>query len=299
MKKVIYIFLLMCFFMIVSNDIYAKDGFKEIDGCVYTYKSIDSKQVQVTKIELINDKKTLIIPSRIDGKKVVKLGSEYDSLSCDKVEYICDVFGINDWGSGKVLDDANLAVKNKVNKLKTIILPKYLKATTVFCFAYLDDEKEIVIPSKYNSNLFSLFNKKWTDIFWGNRFNKCIQKNDLLISKNGKRVFGLTAYCKNVILNKKIEKIEDLSNLLLKSTKSLYISDKVKEIKCSKKVLKYLPKIIVSKKNKYLKMKKNCLIKKKTNEILLLVNKRKTFKVPSGIKCTKKTIYVGKKPKLK
>lgn len=79
MKKIIFTIFILFLSMINCQHIEAKKKKCQIGNFRYTYK-VEKKGIWITKIKPLSNKgiATLKIPSRIKGKKVVKLGSDVD-----------------------------------------------------------------------------------------------------------------------------------------------------------------------------------------------------------------------------
>lgn len=140
--------LLACL-LAVSVRTEAKDKVKQIGNFKYTYMDYKSDGVWITEIVPVTGKgiKTLTIPSVLDGKKVVKLGSKYDTVNAGS----SNMFGVYRSEDNEKIVPHKTA--NKVAKIHKIILPSTLKELTPNCLTYIQDGKSINIPAGVTKNI--------------------------------------------------------------------------------------------------------------------------------------------------
>ena len=132
---------LLVIFFCTCQSSYAEE--KKVKNFKFTYQDLTSKEVWVTKIDILGDKNIsqLKIPSEINGKKVVKLGAKNDPED-DFVESH-NIFGIYRSEDDEIIRPKKII--NKVAYIKQIILPSTVTAITPNCFRLVQDGKCINI----------------------------------------------------------------------------------------------------------------------------------------------------------
>ena len=186
--KVKYKTILMIAFvgiLVCGIEISAKE--KRVGAFQFSYVTLDGDNVQITKIiptqETIPDK--LIIPDKIDGKSVVKLGDLYDD---DDGGRGINLFGIYLSEESKKLKLLPTERYKQMGKIKRIVLPSSLIGITPNCFEHMQDGKEINIPGVFEKNVISLCQIEWKKVVAHSTNKKFKVKNHLLLSKCGKKV---------------------------------------------------------------------------------------------------------------
>lgn len=162
---------------------------KSIDGFKFYYSDLSDSSICIWKIEKENKSENTIlcIPEKIDGKNVVSIGNEpYDIKSLKR-----NIFG-------------GFCCKNDTKAncpyLTKIVLPKTLKKISPEAFVGLMDGVSINIPQDVESDISPMCTTKWK-CFNLNKKNSNFKKiNHLLLSKNGKKVYGLLEKSDEVII---------------------------------------------------------------------------------------------------
>lgn len=273
---------------------------KKIGNFRYTYTEYKSSKIWITGIEPVQGKdvSVLRIPSMIDGKKVVKLGNLSDNKINDSVD-VRNLFGLcyNDDAEGQegqlVLFPKTRA--EKVAKIKKIVIPKSVTKITPACFANMQEGKSIDIPKGITKNVKQICETKWKKVRISELNPKFKIRNGLLLSKNGKVVYGIASSTEKVMVPKDVKKIEGAS-LLFSNITAIDIPDSVKKIDFSSGYYRTdnIVKILVSKKNKYYAVAGNSLYSKKTGRLLVATAESSVFTIPNGVTCVKQTFFAGK-----
>lgn len=279
---------------IVFSPITVKAYEKKISNVRFQYAFIDKQTCWIRKIEL-EDKSninTLHIPSTIEGKKFVKLGAGSD-FSADY--NAPNVFGIY------ICEDDNKKkpskIINKVAKIKKLVLPSTLKEITPHCFAYLQDGKDINIPKNLTKNVLHLRETKWKSFRISKKHKKYKTKNNFILSKNGKTVYGFVGQKDKITIPNGVTTI----------TKQSFVSNRVKSITIPSTVCKiganafsYIKsaRFYISNKNRNYGLKNNCIYSKKSGRLVVGVTKSGVLHIPNNVTCLKEgTSFVGGKVK--
>ena len=176
---------LLVIFFCTCQSSYAEE--KKVKNFKFTYQDLTSKEVWVTKIDILGDKNIsqLKIPSEINGKKVVKLGAKNDPED-DFVESH-NIFGIY-----RSEDDEIIRPKKTIKKvanIKQIVMPSTVTAITPNCFRLVQDGKTINIPRGLTKNILYLCEIKWGKFTISSKNKMYKVSNKFILSKNGKKVW--------------------------------------------------------------------------------------------------------------
>lgn len=191
MKKIIIISLFLFVSMTNYTHAEAKTKTCQIGAFRYKYK-VEEQGVWIINITPLsgNGIATLNIPSRLSGKKVVKLGASGDAVTnSDDFDRDTNLFGV-----GQNEDYPGLLPQNihrKVEKIKTIKIPSTVKILTYNCFRHLQEGKNINIPAGVTENVkFQFTVPRWNKITVSSKNKAYKVKNACLLSKNGKKLYG-------------------------------------------------------------------------------------------------------------
>lgn len=177
-----------------------------IGGFEYEYK-VQRGGTWITKItpKRNRDVSVLKIPSKLGGKRVVKLGGEGDRFYVDddpsdkKYE---NLFG-EDYSEESTRNHTIISpedIYDLVGQIEEIQLPESLKWITLYAFQYVQDGKTINIPGRVKTALedTSLTGVKWKRVFLSDKNRNYQVKNGCLCSKNEKVVYGIIESHKTV-----------------------------------------------------------------------------------------------------
>lgn len=207
MKKIIFTILILFLTMINCQHIEAKKKICRIGNFRYTYK-VEEKGIWITKIKPLSNMgiATLKIPSRIKGKKVVKLGSDVD-FDGEGDDY--NIFGIRIDPDAEKYRLVPEDILNKVKKIKTIKIPSTVEAIAVYCFAYVQDGKTINIPEKINKYaVYQFTHAKWKKITVSAKNKKYKVTNGCLLSKDGTVLYGFVQKKKTMVIPETVKSIK-------------------------------------------------------------------------------------------
>lgn len=294
LKRLLFI-LVILLSMLSCIDI--KANVKKIAG--YSYKYVDYKKgVWIINISKNNEKaenngkSTLVIPSSINGKKVLRLGSLGDDGKNDaNVRNLFGVYEDEESEMGKRYSDKN-SIVSKLHKIK---IPATVSNISPYCFRYMGSGKEINIPKKVTKNLEQFCYGKWGKVTISKKNKKYISKKNMLLSKNGKIIYGYMGKEHNLILPESVTQIAR-NAFEKKEISSVYLSKYVNKIGKYAFAYSNLSKIEISKKNKHYQVSNNCLFSKKSGRLLVAIAKKGTVIIPEGVTCLKDgTVFISDK----
>ena len=292
MRKIIIICLFLFVAILNFTHVEAKTETYQIGEFQYKYK-VEEQGVWITNITPLSSKgiSTLNIPSKLSGKNVVKLGGEGDDDDAET---------FNIFGMYRSEDDEKIApvkTAKKIAGIKKIILPEMVEEITPNCFSYVQKGKSINIPGRLTKNVLSLRGTKWKKFSVSPQNPKYKAKDNFILSKNGKRIYGYVGMDKKIILPKGTQIIEerafygaDVSNISIPKT--------IKKIKSQ--AFSYIKSvhIHISKKNKNYAVKNDCVYSKKSGRLVVAVVKSGVITVPDKVTCLKEgTSFAGNKAK--
>lgn len=279
----VFILIILLFPFVSAN---AKEA--TIGNFKFIYENCTAKDIWVTQIDIMgkNNISTLSIPAQINGKNVVKLGGEGDE----------DAVSFNIFGMYRSEDDEKIApvkTAKKVARIKKIVLPDTVEEITPNCFSYVQKGKSINIPGRLTKNVLFLRGTKWKKFSVSPQNPKYKAKDNFILSKNGKRIYGYVGMDKKVILPKGTRIIEerafygaDISNISLPKT--------IKKIKSE--AFSYIKSvhIHISKKNENYAVKNDCVYSKKSGRLVVAAVKSGVITVPDKVTCLKEgTSFAG------
>ncbi len=281
---------LLVIFFCTCQSSYAEE--KKVKNFKFTYQDLTSKEVWVTKIDILGDKNIsqLKIPSEINGKKVVKLGAKYDPED-DFVESH-NIFGIY-----RSEDDEIIRPKKTIKKvanIKQIVMPSTVTAITPNCFRLVQDGKTINIPRGLTKNILYLCEIKWGKFTISSKNKMYKVSNKFILSKNGKKVYGFAGPGNKL----------DIPNGVKTIAKEAFVGARIKNISLPKSVNKietgafnYIKsaRFKISKKNLKYGTSNNCIYSKKSGRLVVAATIKDIISIPDQVTCLKEgTSFPGK-----
>ncbi|WP_026834483.1 leucine-rich repeat domain-containing protein [Eubacterium xylanophilum] len=251
------------------------------------------KECSICKITAKKSCRKIVIPGKVDGKPVTKIEYEYRWQPIEDSTY--NIFGKEnnnsdveegtpeDWYEANnknieeiILPDSIRRIKGYsfmgLTGLRKIKLPKNLEKISTRTFARCSRLTRIDIPKKckkFGMGAFILCsNLKRIHIQKGNK--NYVEIGDCILKRDKMYMYTFANFKKNIVIPKEVKGFcGDSFNYFKPST------------------------ITLSKKNKYLKMRSNCLYEKKTGKLVFVKsNSKREVKVPNGVKVLGKEIAV-------
>lgn len=204
MRKLIFAGLILLAAMVNYNHAGAKGKTCQIGSFRYNYRTV-KKGIWITEITPVSDQgtATLNIPSKLDGKKVVKLGST--ALDEEIHPNIFGVYADPDVEAYRLLPKKLL---EKVKRIKKIKIPSTVQSITPNCFVYMQDGKTINIPKGVTENVADQFTYvKWKKITISEKNKKYKVKDGCMLSKDGKVLYGFAQKKKTMVIPGTVKKI--------------------------------------------------------------------------------------------
>ena len=269
---------------------------KTIGSFCYTYDELTQNSIWITKIDIIKEKniQTLRVPSKIDGKKVVKIGRKEDKR--DKFGDVADsdnIFGISLNEDSNQLEPENIL--KKTAKIKNIILPETLTDMTPNCFLRVQDGKSITIPKGLTKNVLYLGRMvRWRKFVISTQNKKYKVKNGMILSKGGKKTYGFVGPGNQAVIPKGVKTLGERTFYGAKVT-SIRIPKSVNKIE--RDVFSYLKSvhIQIDRANKNYGVASGCLYSKRSGRLVLGIAKEGVVKIPPKVTCVNdKTVFCGK-----
>ncbi len=261
---------------------YVKGNFK------FEYE-FESDGVRIERITPLSKKgiSKLVIPGILGGKKVVCVGAVE---TCDDGEK--NVFGVWNNPEGTGLEPQGLV--EKVEKIKTIVLPKSLEAISGSCFMHLPSGKSINIPEKFVENVMELaYNLNWKKVTISPKHPLYSITNDCLLSKNKKELYAILTDKSKVSIPNTVKKITGRTRLNY-ATKALYIPKSVTKIEQFALSSARPVRVSISKRNTHYGVKKGSIYSKKTGRLVLgYISKDGVLDVPDTVTKILEGSYVG------
>ena len=176
----------------------------------YDYKVLE-KGIWITKITPLSGKgiATLKIPSKIAGKKVVKLGADGDLVgNIDSPDRDTNLFGVTNYDEELWIVLSPKKINDRVKKIKTIKIPSTVKILTQNCFRNLQDGKNINIPAGVTKNVIGPFTYiKWNKITVSDKSKEYKVSNGCLLSRDGKKLYGFVKKKKKIVIPSTVKRI--------------------------------------------------------------------------------------------
>lgn len=270
----------------------AKVKVKTVGDYEYTYHDIKQNKIWITKI---TPKKTvsstkLNIPSKIDGKKVYKLGSYSDIKRNDSD--VANLFGLEfdeDNGAGYMPKD----IVEKVEKIEIITIPSSVKKITARCFGNMPDGKTISIPYGITKNVRQFCNiSQWKKVNISKKNKKYKIVNGLLLSKSGKKTYGYTEMKERITIPPGVEEIVSEAFKGVTYSKSIYFPKSLKKIGGSAFNYCSIQNIKISSKNKKYASASGCVYERKSGKLVIAGAVLGKITMPSKVKSVGKELSV-------
>ena len=272
--------------LVCGIEISAKE--KRVGAFQFSYVTLDGDNVQITKIiptqETIPNK--LIIPDKIDGKSVVKLGDLYDD---DDGGRGINLFGIYLSEESKKMKLLPTERYKQMGKIKRIVLPSALIEITPNCFEHMQDGKEINIPSAFEKNVISLCQIEWKKVVAHSTNKKFKVKNHLLLSKSGKKVYGCIEKSKKIKVPNGVETIIN-DAFSGRRIKKIVLPKTMKKIGSEAFSGSRITKFCINPKNKYYASNNGCLYNRKSRELVAVRVKGGVARISSRVKVIPKGV---------
>ena len=297
MKKMILLFLLCFAFMINFSDVKAERGKVTIKGNFqYSYK-IQKEGVWITNIRPLSNQgiSTLKIPSKLAGKKVVKLGN-----SKDRMDSLGDnepnLFGVEYSGE----DDGTYVpadVYERVKKIKTIRIPETVKKITYQCFDDIPAGKNINIPKGVveNVELFTYY-KNWNKVTISPKNKKYKAVDGCLLTKNGKKLLGFLKKKEKVVIPKTVKRIPSWGDYCGVST--IVIPKSVTRIERYALNTDEPVTVKIAKDNKRYAVKNGSIYSKVSGRLVSGYVKNGVLNIPENVTVIREHGLLGSRPKI-
>lgn len=286
-KLVITVFILFISLLWIKVESNAKE--KVIGSFRFTYQEYSKNKIWITQIDILQDENisVLKIPSKLDGKDVVKLGNPDEACIPGNVFGVCEL----PKEIGVELRPKN--VLRKLENIKKIVLPSTLKKLTIECFCFMQDGKCINIPKGLTKNVLWLRHIKWKKFSISSQHKKYKAKNSMILSKNGKKVYAFVGPQNKVIVPNGVTTIGEKA----------FEGTKVTSINIPKTVCKIENEAFnnlaashfqITEKNKNYGTANNCIYSKKSGRLVVAIAKSGVVNIPKQVTCIKEgTSFVG------
>lgn len=291
MKKIRMVFFGLCAICVAAifsmhTTSYAVPQVKIIGNFKYTYEEFSPYELRIYRIIPVSRQgiSTLRIPSSIDGNKVVKL----EGWNGNDGTNIFGVYHSEDDGRLR-----NLETYNLVKKIKKIVLPDTLKQISRDCFSFITDGKSINIPAGLEKNVRELCGVKWKKFNISPANKKYKTKDGLLLSRNGKTVYGSVTLKKEIRIPEGVKKIKEGSIFKDGSATDVYIPASVDKIGDQSLFFKNTVRYHVAKGNPHYAEAQSCIYSKKTGRLVAACVKGPVFTVPSKVTYLSNTNFSG------
>lgn len=215
MKKIILTALFLVVILMNDSPAEAKGGTIRKGPFAFEY-TMEKEGVWITKISPVSAQGTvtLIIPSKIKGRNVVKLGAKKDAVTemDDDNDDDMNLFGVctsEDSRDGEIiLIPVNQYERLKKIKIKTIRIPSKVKVITKHCFTNIPDGTSINIPAGVTENIIEQFTRvKWKKLTISAENKKYKVENACLLSRDGKVLHGFVQKKKTIVIPSSVKRI--------------------------------------------------------------------------------------------
>lgn len=274
MKKKLYLLLGIMVSVLLLTGTSAGAKKKQIGKFTYTYKKLDAKSCSLSKITIdYKDRNfsTLTIPSKIDGLRVT-------SISIEDEKNIFGTFSnCEGYTEGPIME-----------RVKKIVLPDTIEKIGSNCFHYIKNLREVVAGSRISEGMEELISQTYNlKISSKNKWYKV--KSGVLLSKDGKTVYGPASPSRKIVIPNGVKKIKKLAfffqcNYRKMNVKSIYIPASVNRIEMRSLSSNQGTIITISKKNMRYGLSGDCLYSKKTGRLVAAINQTGTLKIPKEVK---------------
>ena len=273
MKNRVYLLFGIMVLSFLLTGISANAKKKQIGKFTYTYKKIDTKSCSLSKITIdYKDRNfsTLTIPSKIDGLRVTSI------TTADKKNIFGRFSNCEGYTEGPIME-----------RVKKIVLPDTLEKIESTCFHYIDNLQVVVVGAKLREGAKYIKSPTYkVSISSKNKWFKV--KNGILLSKDGKTVYGPASARKDIVIPQGAKTIvhdafNRLCNLATTQYNSIYIPSTVNAIKRGSLSANAGTTIKISKKNKRYGLSGDCLYSKKTGRLVAMMNRNDTLIVSKKV----------------
>ena len=271
MKKRVYLLLGIMVSVFLLTGISANAKKKQIGKFTYTYKKIDAKSCSLSKISVKDGYfDVLKIPAKINELTVAEIATDDEK----------NIFGAYSDCEGNVTGIF-------IPRLKKIVLPDTIKKIESNCFHYIKNLREVVAGSRISEGMEELISQTYNlKISSKNKWYKV--KSGVLLSKDGKTVYGPASPSRKIVIPNGVKKIKKLAfffqcNYRKMNVKSIYIPASVNLIESESLSSNSGTIITISKKNKRYGLSGDCLYSKKTGRLVAMMNRNDTLIVPRNV----------------
>ena len=273
MKKKLYLLLGIMVSVLLLTGTSAGAKKKQIGKFTYTYKKLDAKSCSLSKITIdYKDRNfsTLTIPSKIDGLRVTSI------TTADKKNIFGRFSNCEGYTEGPIME-----------RVKKIVLPDTIEKIGSNCFHYIKNLREVVAGSRISEGMEELISQTYNlKISSKNKWYKV--KSGVLLSKDGKTVYGPASPSRKIVIPNGVKKIKKLAfffqcNYRKMNVKSIYIPESVNLIESESLSSNSGTIITISKKNKRYGLSGDCLYSKKTGRLVAMMNRNDTLIVPRNV----------------
>lgn len=296
-KKIfIFIFSAFCVLAVLNSHKQAKAKKKVIGNFKYTYSIYDTDKVWITNITPLSGKSisTLRIPAKIGGKNVNRLGM--GSKDDPDGSYV----SINIFGYCRSENDGSFTLKKiakRVKKINKIIVPKTVTELTVNCFLHVQNGKVMHIPAGTIQNVERLCEVKWKRLIISPYNKKYKVKNGVLISKNGKKMYGTVISMKKLVIPDGVKKFEESFGFGDKKLTDVYIPTSLDKIGYMAFSISRPVKFHVSKTNQHYVEANGCVYSKKTGRLVVAYVPNSNLVIPKQVTYLNETSFAAKNVK--
>ena len=271
MKKKLYLLLGIMVSVLLLTGTSAGAKKKQIGKFTYTYKKLDAKSCSLSKISVKDGYfDVLKIPAKINELTVAEIATEDEK----------NIFGAYSDCEGNVTGIF-------IPRLKKIILPNTIKKIGSNCFHYIKNLREVVAGSRISEGMEELKSQTYNlKISSKNKWYKV--KSGVLLSKDGKTVYGPASPSRKIVIPNGVKKIKKLAfffqcNYRKMNVKSIYIPASVNLIESESLSSNQGTIITISKKNMRYGLSGDCLYSKKTGRLVAMMNRNDTLIVPRNV----------------
>ncbi len=259
----------------------------------YKYESTKGG-IWITKITPRSDKgiATLKIPTKINGKKVVKLGGPKDTMNSDWQDYGDgeNIFGVNFAPDDCNYDYTPMVIYERTKKIKKIQIPSTVEKITWNCFSIIQDGKIINIPKGVKKNISNFSEYRWKKFTISPKNKTYKEIAGCLLSKDGKILYGFVESRKKVVIPKTVKTIKRF-RANYDGVSTIVIPKGVTRIEDEGLRIRNNVTIKVAKGNEKYAVKNGCLYNKKTGRLVAGSAKNGVLKIPKEV--TTAVFYYG------
>lgn len=285
-----------------------------VDNVTYSaYISTDAKKCWIYRIQINNDTDTIKFPNEVNGMTVTKIGGAEELLgdNADDDLFI-DILGYDmDMG-----EELSVPLGDKRGNIKNLILPDSLTTIGSASFFKFDKVENIVIPGsverieKYAFEMCTSLtaidlsqNLNYVD---SKAFEKCSNlqtlnisyannifktKNNMLLSKDGKKFYLAAPAIKKVNIPKGV-KILEKEAMVTSYASKINIPATVKKILQDSLSLTKAAKVTINKKNRLFVKESDGIYNKKTGVLACMIVDDSQVIIPEKVKVINESVSV-------